>query len=135
MRGTADTSLVKQGHVPTSFNDEKSLKEFALCCDPVNGPLYFMSNFMRIQHPTAGAMQFVPYDYQVELIKSYVEHTLSVNMLGRQMGKCLTEQVNITVRNKDGDIYEMPIGVFYEYQKAKAANEETPDISCYKKAG
>jgi hypothetical protein len=134
MRGTADTTLVKPGHQVTEFGDQKSIEEFKLCCDPVNGPLYFMTNFLKIQHPTKGSVNFQPYPYQLDLIKSYVENRYSVNMLGRQMGKCLSKEVNITIRNKAGDVYDIPIGEFYEYQAAKQNNDPLPDISKYKRS-
>jgi len=85
-RGTADTSLVKPANQIFDY-DEKTIKEFQQCCDDVDGALYFMVNFMRIQHPVHGQMQFDPYDYQLDLIKNYNKFRYSINMLGRQMGK------------------------------------------------
>jgi hypothetical protein len=87
MKGTADTSLVKPAYSKTEFATEQQVLDFEQCCDPVDGPLYYMSNFMMIQHPTKGAMQFTPFDYQEELIKNYVENRFSINMLARQLGK------------------------------------------------
>ena len=70
MRGTADTSLVKPAYSKVSYTTN-TLKEFQLCCHPQDGPLFFMTNFMRIQHPTRGGIPFEPFDYQLELIENY----------------------------------------------------------------
>ena len=85
-RGTADTSLIKQGYAKVAYN-EKTIKDFKNCCDPVKGPLYFMVNHMRIQHPTRGGIDFVPFEYQLDLVENYNNNRFSINMLGRQMGK------------------------------------------------
>ena len=85
-RGTADTSLVKQAHATIEYTPE-TLQEFSNCMDDQSGPLYFMKNFMRIQHPTKGGIPFDPFDYQLELIDNYNNFRYSINMLGRQMGK------------------------------------------------
>lgn len=85
-KGTADTSLVKQPYAEIDFSPEE-LQEFMKCCDPDQGPLYFMTNFMYIQHPTKGRMLFEPFDYQLDLIHNYNNFRRSINMLGRQMGK------------------------------------------------
>ncbi len=85
-KGTADTSLVKQAHSKIEYTTS-TLKEFSECCDKKTGPLYFMQNYMRIQHPTKGAIAFDPFEYQLDLIENYNTNRLSINMLGRQMGK------------------------------------------------
>jgi hypothetical protein len=131
-RGTADTSLTKSAYSKVSYN-EQTLRDFRNCCDPVTGPLYFMVNHMRIQHPTRGGIQFEPFDYQLDLVENYNNHRFSINMLGRQMGKCFTKRINITVRNKKGEIYDIPVGLFYEYEKAKQTGTQQPDISMFKR--
>ena len=85
-RGTADTSLVKPANQIFDY-DAKTILEFKKCADEVDGPLYFMTNFMAIQHPTKGNMSFDPFDYQLDLIANYNHYRYSINMLGRQMGK------------------------------------------------
>ena len=85
-RGTADTSLVKQGYSKTAYTPD-SLEDFKNCADTDTGPLYFMSNHVKIQHPTKGGMDFDPFSYQLDLIENYNNFRYSINMLGRQMGK------------------------------------------------
>lgn len=85
-RGTADTSLIKQGYAKIQYSPEQ-LRDFQNCADPVNGPMYFMENFMQIQHPTKGSIPFKPFAYQRELVLNYNGYRRSINMCGRQMGK------------------------------------------------
>ena len=78
--------LVKKPHSKTTYTDDHKI-QLSLCIDPVDGPMFFMKNFFYIQHPTRGGIQFIPYDYQEELIYNYTNFRFSINMLGRQMGK------------------------------------------------
>jgi len=85
-RGTADTSLVKQGYSKTAYTPD-TIEDFKNCVNPTTGPLYFMENHVKIQHPTKGGINFEPFSYQLELIENYNNYRYSINMLGRQMGK------------------------------------------------
>ena len=85
-KGTANTELVKPPYLKIDY-DGDMLIEFKKCADDDSGPLYFMENFVKIQHPTRGGIDFDPYEYQLDLIKNYNEYRYSINMLGRQMGK------------------------------------------------
>lgn len=87
-KGTADTSLTKAAHLKMELSKQELL-EFRACCNHRSGPLYFMENFMKIQHPTRGGINFEPFDYQLDLIENYNSNRYSINMLGRQMGKAL----------------------------------------------
>jgi len=58
--------------------------------DPLVGPLFFLRNFFHIQHPTKGQLKFDPFDYQIELIRSYIDYRFSINLLSRQTGKTTT---------------------------------------------
>jgi hypothetical protein len=89
MASPMESVLVKKAHKKQSYTD-KQIAEFAACADPITGPEYFMRNFFYIQHPTRGKIQYVPFDYQVDLIHNYHTHRFSINMLGRQMGKTTT---------------------------------------------
>jgi hypothetical protein len=133
MKGTADTSLVKPAYAKTEFKDQNQLLELEGCCDPEEGPLYYMSNFMKIQHPTKGAMQFVPFDYQIELINNYNHNRFSINMLGRQMGKTtvaagyllwyamfIPDSTILVASNKGSGAQEI-------MQRVRYAYENTPD--------
>lgn len=81
---------VKDPYVKTFFKDKKEFDDFIKCCDPTNGYLYFMDNFFRIQHPTQGAINYHPYDYQRRLVQTYHNYIHSINLLPRQSGKTTT---------------------------------------------
>ena len=85
-RGTADTSLVKQGYSKVAYTPD-TIQDFKNCVDQDTGPLYFMENHVKIQHPTKGGINFEPFSYQLELVENYNNYRYSINMLGRQMGK------------------------------------------------
>jgi len=78
--------MIKKAHAPQKYTLEQ-VEHLEKCMDPVNGPLYFCKNFLKIQHPTRGSIPFEPYEYQEELIKSYHDYRYTVAMLPRQMGK------------------------------------------------
>ena len=84
-----DQVLIKKPHRAESYENQQ-LREFALCADPVTGPLYFLTHFFYIQHPIKGKMLYAPYEYQVRLIATYHNYRFNVNMLPRQMGKTAT---------------------------------------------
>ena len=85
-KGTVDGSLIKAPYAKIDYTQQQ-LTEFVKCSDLNSGPLYFMKNFMKIQHPTKGAINFEPFEYQLDLIETYNNYRYSINMLGRQLGK------------------------------------------------
>lgn len=130
MSQQSPANIVKSPHQIEKYSPQEIL-EFKLCADPVFGPQYFLNNYFWIQHPTKGRLQFKPFEYQTRLIDVYHNYRLSVNMLSRQLGKCLLKSINITIRNKHGNVYIIPIGKFCEYNDAKREGRELPDISPY----
>jgi hypothetical protein len=86
MAKSLDGVLIKKAHKPERYTLEE-VKHLEACMDPVTGPLYFMRNFLMIQHPVRGAIKFEPYEYQVRLIEAYNDHKDVIAMLPRQMGK------------------------------------------------
>ena len=86
MAKSLDGVLIKKAHKQERYTLEQ-VKHLEACMDPIDGPLYFCRNFLKLQHPTQGSIPFEPYDYQVRLIRSYHDHKDSIAMLPRQMGK------------------------------------------------
>jgi hypothetical protein len=78
-----ETVLVKSPYKKENYTDHQIAEIVKAATDPV----YFIREYMYIQHPTKGRVKFELYDYQVDLIKCYHENRYSINMLGRQMGK------------------------------------------------
>ena len=86
MSKSLDGVLIKKAHAKQRYTLEE-VKHLEACMDPVNGPLYFCKNFLKIQHPTRGSIPFVPYEYQERLLQAYHENKQCIAMLPRQMGK------------------------------------------------
>ena len=58
-----DSEQIKKAHKKHKYTAEQVL-QLEKCMDLKTGPLYFMENFVKIQHPTKGSMPFKPFDYQ-----------------------------------------------------------------------
>ena len=83
-KGTVNTELVKQAYTKVQY-DSDMLLEFQQCCDPNDGPMFFMKKYVNIQHPTRGSIFYRAYPFQNELLNSYHDFRFSISMLGRQM--------------------------------------------------
>ena len=81
------STLVKTPYTKTSFANDQQLEDFIKCSDPATGYLYFMDNFFMIQHPTRGAMNYHPWDFQERLIETYHKYRFSISLMPRQTGK------------------------------------------------
>ena len=81
-----DLELIKKAHKKVKYTPEMA-DQLVRCTDPDTGPMYFMENFMMIQHPTKGKLKFSPFDYQRELCEVYNNNRYSIAMIGRQLGK------------------------------------------------
>ena len=81
------STLVKTPYAKTVFANDDQLNDFIKCSNPVDGYYYFMDNFFMIQHPTRGAMQYHPWDYQTRLIETYHKYRFSISLMPRQTGK------------------------------------------------
>jgi len=81
-----ETAIIKAPYKKMSYT-EHQIQELAQCADPVSGPQYFMDNYFFIQHPTKGAIQYHPFDYQERLIDTYHNYRFSISLMPRQTGK------------------------------------------------
>ena len=81
-----ETAIIKAPHKKMSYT-EHQIQELARCADPVTGPQYFMDHYFYIQHPTKGAIQYHPFDYQERLIDTYHNYRFSISLMPRQTGK------------------------------------------------
>jgi hypothetical protein len=80
-----DFDVVKRHNAKVTYSEDQMV-ELMNCQDD---PMYFMRNFLRIQHSTRGALPFNPYPYQVRLVEAFHTHTYNINMSSRQTGKAL----------------------------------------------
>ena len=62
-QGTQDYSLTKKAFAKQSFTEDH-IEQISKCMDLIDGPAYFMSNFVKIQHPTKGGIDFAPFEFQ-----------------------------------------------------------------------
>ena len=65
-----DSDQIKKAHKKHKYTKEQ-VEQLEKCMDPSTGPLYFMKQFMKIQHPTKGEMKFQPFPYQERLVEAY----------------------------------------------------------------
>lgn len=86
---------IKKAHEPTQRTPDQVL-EFAKCMDD---PVYFIETYVKIVHPTRGAVNFELYDYQRDLITAYWKNKDNIVLSARQTGKCCLGTSLISVIN------------------------------------
>lgn len=78
-----DLDIIKKPYTKTEYSTEQ-LFELVQC---VEDPMYFLRNFMKIQHPLKGAIPFEPYPFQIDMIRAFHDNRFTVALTARQMGK------------------------------------------------
>lgn len=53
-------------------------------------PIYFMTGYIKIQHPTKGAIKFDMFDYQIRFVQTMHENRSVITLQPRQCGKTVT---------------------------------------------
>lgn len=82
----AKNELIKRAYSESEYTPEL-IQELAKCkMDPV----YFIRNYVWLQHPVHGKILFDLYDYQEELIRACQENSRVIALISRQMGKTQT---------------------------------------------
>jgi len=89
-RSKQSFTKIKEANLPLVFKNNDELQEFVNC---TKDPIYFMENFIFIQHPTKGKMPFIPYEYQRELINIYWKNLNVIAMVPRQSGKTISAAI------------------------------------------
>jgi len=82
-KSQTDFNLIKKANIKTSYT-ARQIQEIDKCS---KSPLYFMENYMKIQHPTRGSISFEAYEYQKRLIECYWKYKNVVALTSRQAGK------------------------------------------------
>ena len=49
-------------------------------------PVYFINNYAKISHPMHGLIPFSTYDFQTDLLQSFMDHRFTVVLKARQLG-------------------------------------------------
>lgn len=74
---------VKKAHSVTRYTPAQLEELFKCEADP----LYFIENFILVQHPTRGRVPLILRDYQIEMANLFHENRYSIILSGRQLGK------------------------------------------------
>jgi hypothetical protein len=78
-----EPNLIKAPYQKLSLTDHQQ-REFLRCAiDPV----YFIKNYIKIKHPTRGAVPFALYDYQEQMVRTFAAYRQMISMCSRQLGK------------------------------------------------
>jgi len=99
-----EDDIIKRPYSKDSPRNEKDLLDLLDCVDD---PLYFMKNFMKIQHAMKGSIAFDPYPYQIRMIKSFHENRNVIVMCGRQLGKSVSFKTNVLADDVNVEIGEI----------------------------
>jgi hypothetical protein len=67
---------------------KKEIKEEILKCG--RNPTYFITNYVKISHPTRGLIPFKLYDYQKDVVKDLLDHRFNIVLKARQLGMSTT---------------------------------------------
>ena len=73
----------KKPGVKTQYTEDQVL-ELARCANDV---AYFIEKYVKVVDPVRGAVDFIPYDYQKEIIRSINHYRNTIILAGRQLGK------------------------------------------------
>jgi len=77
--------LVKQAYLDDELSEEQSV-EWIKCA---NNCEYFLANYVKVQHPTRGAVYFNLYDYQHRVLGDLLSKEKNIVLQPRQSGKTI----------------------------------------------
>ena len=77
---------LKPSHAKTEVTYEQ-LEEYKKC---LQDPVHFMKKYVYVTHPTRGRIKFDLYDYQEDLVRSYLDNRNNIVLSARQTGKTET---------------------------------------------
>jgi len=75
---------------PSGYQQEYTTKQIEELLRCANDAVYFIREYVYIQHPTRGAVKFNLFDYQESLVDCYNSNRLVIALLSRQCGKTAT---------------------------------------------
>ena len=78
-----EIEIIKKGYVKDRYTQEQKIELFKCMQDPI----YFMENYVKIQHPMKGRVPFKMWPYQKEMVRAFVGHKDCIALTARQMGK------------------------------------------------
>lgn len=85
MAKNGDIEIIKKPHQKEIWTQTQIL-EVARC---IKNPIYFIKNYLKVQHPLKGSIPLELYPYQETIIDSFKDQRNTILLTGRQMGKCV----------------------------------------------
>lgn len=98
--------LVKSAHLEMEYTSEQ-IEELRKC---VRDPIYFIETYVKIVHPTKGAVNFELYDYQRELIEMFWKNKDNIILSARQTGKMQPHSAKIATPEGWTTMGEVSVG-------------------------
>jgi hypothetical protein len=83
--------FIKKPNVKSAFGNDE-IKHLALS---IADPIYFIENFIKVQHPTKGAVPLKLYPFQVDMVNGFANNRFVIALTARQMGKCVSAESKI----------------------------------------
>lgn len=77
---------LKKPNEELEYNPEQ-LQELQKCSVD---PIYFIKNYVKVQHPKRGMIPLILYDYQEDMIRCFQKNQFSICLASRQVGKTTT---------------------------------------------
>lgn len=129
----AEGGKIKPANFKTQTTPDQ-MKEIAKCA---TDPVYFIKNYVKLQHPVQGSLPFNLFDYQEKMVRFYDETHYSVALLPRQCGKSLHVECKIPTPSGWTTMGELEVGdeLFSEdgtITKVVAAHPIRTDRPCYR---
>lgn len=69
---------------------KEQLSEIIKCMDPVTGPVYFITNYMKIISVDKGLVPFDLYPFQIDMVNNINKNRYTICKVARQSGKSTT---------------------------------------------
>lgn len=92
-------SPIKRPYQESEYTPENILELKKCAQDPV----YFIENYVKVQHPTRGTVPMVLYEYQKDMLNAIHTKKDVIILASRQLGKCLSGYTLInTIRKPTG---------------------------------
>jgi len=122
----AKNNNLKSANQQSEYTKEQ-FEEFVRCA---SDPVYFITNYVRVQHPTRGAVPFKLYDYQEKMVRTYKDNRYTVVLSARQTGKSVTsaayllwfaifnsDKKILIAANKNSNAMEMILRIRFMYEE------------------
>lgn len=123
--GRSKNPNIKKANTEQEYTPEQ-IQELQKCA---NDPVYFIRNYVKIQHPTRGSIPFELYDFQERIIENYLNNRFAIVLASRQVGKSITssayllwyaifnfDKTVLIASNKNNNAIEMILRIRYAYE-------------------